>query len=96
MPDYNFLIGAHPSHAGLKLAVGGSAHGFKFMPVLGKYVVDMMEDKLDEEMLSKWRWRPGAKLLAANPHPTPLLDLNDMPGWKKNAQKIEQGRGSKL
>jgi sarcosine oxidase/L-pipecolate oxidase len=96
MPDYNFLIGAHPAHPGLKLAVGGSAHGFKFMPILGKYIVDMIEGTLDEEMVSKWRWRPGAKLLGANPHPTPLLDLNDIPGWKKDTSKIGEHRSSKL
>lgn len=85
MPDYNFLIGSHPSHDGLKLAVGGSAHGFKFMPVIGKYIVDMLEDKLDEEMARKWKWRPDATLSGANPHPTPLLDLNGIPGWEKDA-----------
>ncbi|KKY18798.1 putative fructosyl amino acid oxidase [Phaeomoniella chlamydospora] len=87
MPDYNFLISPHPSHPNLKLAVGGSAHGFKFFPVIGKYIVDMLEDKLDPETAKKWRWRPGATLAesAPNPHPTPLKDLNEIPGWAETA-----------
>ncbi|EME86012.1 uncharacterized protein MYCFIDRAFT_39526 [Pseudocercospora fijiensis CIRAD86] len=81
MADYHFRIGAHPSHPGLRLAVGGSAHGFKFMPVIGKYVVDMLEGKLDAETADKWRWRPGVRLEGIDAHPNPLLDLKDVPGF---------------
>lgn len=85
MADYNFLIGSHPEHSGLKLAVGGSAHGFKFLPVIGKYIVQMLEGKLEPEIEKKWKWRPGAKLEQgeANPHPNPLLDLNALPEWRE-------------
>lgn len=88
MPDYHFLISPHPEHEGLKLAVGGSAHGFKFLPVIGKYIVQMLEGSLDEGIARKWKWRPGTKMAEgeANPHPTPLLDLNDIPGWNAGAK----------
>lgn len=88
MADYNFIVGSHPEHERLKLAVGGSAHGFKFLPVIGKYIVDMLEGKLDPETERKWRWRPGAKLEQeeANPHPNPLLDLNTLPEWNESAK----------
>ncbi|CAK3973549.1 fructosyl amino acid oxidase [Lecanosticta acicola] len=88
MPDYHFLISAHPEHPGLKLAVGGSAHGFKFLPVIGKYVVQMIEGTLDEESARKWKWRPGAKMAEGeiDPHPTPLLDLEDVPGWQETTR----------
>ncbi|KAF1974831.1 FAD dependent oxidoreductase [Bimuria novae-zelandiae CBS 107.79] len=33
-PDLHFLIDKHPNQPGLHLAVGGSAHGFKMMPVI--------------------------------------------------------------
>ncbi|KAL3462387.1 FAD dependent oxidoreductase [Aspergillus heterothallicus] len=83
MPDYHFLITPHPTHKNLKIAIGGSAHGFKFLPVLGKYIVQMMEGTLDPEIAQKWKWRPGAKLAdyETNPHPQTPEDLNDMPGW---------------
>ncbi|KAF2634652.1 FAD dependent oxidoreductase [Massarina eburnea CBS 473.64] len=87
-PDLHFLIDEHPSHAGLHLAVGGSAHGFKMMPVVGKYVVESLEGVLNKETKGKWRWRPGAKMQHANPHPTPLLELSDISGF--------QGRTSRL
>ncbi|KPI34634.1 L-pipecolate oxidase [Cyphellophora attinorum] len=85
MNDYNFLFSHHPQHAGLSLAVGGSAHGFKFFPIIGKYIVDMLESKLDPATRQQWRWRPDAKRPAdaPEPHPAELLDLNDLPGWKR-------------
>ncbi|KAJ4421733.1 hypothetical protein N0V82_003577 [Gnomoniopsis sp. IMI 355080] len=82
MPDYHFLIGKHPAHDGLHLAVGGSAHGFKFLPVLGKYVVQSIEGSLDNRMAAKWRWRPGASLEGPCPHVTPLIELSEIPGWE--------------
>lgn len=83
MPDYHFLIGQHPEHAGLHLALGGSAHGFKFLPVFGKYVVQSIEGKLDENMATKWRWRPGASLEGPCPHVTSLIELSGIQGWEK-------------
>lgn len=84
MPDYHFLITPHPTHKNLSLAIGGSAHGFKFLPVLGKYIVEMMEGTLDPAISAKWKWRPGAKLSAyeANPHPEVPVDLSSLQGWE--------------
>ncbi|KAJ6157702.1 hypothetical protein N7470_005294 [Penicillium chermesinum] len=43
---------------GLMVATGGSGHGFKFLPNLGRFVVDRIEGKKDEESLLKsWQWR---------------------------------------
>ena len=87
-PDLHFLIDKHPSHPGLHLAVGGSAHGFKMMPVVGKYVVDSLEGSLEDEARNKWRWRPGAKMQHANPHPGPLLELSEISGFKTPLAKL--------
>lgn len=87
-PDLHFLIDHHPNHPGLHLAVGGSAHGFKMMPVVGKYIVESLEGVLNEEAKTKWRWRPGAKMQHANPHPTPLLELSEIPGFQRMASKL--------
>ncbi len=57
-PNRAFLITPHPELSGLVLGVGGSGHGFMQIPVIGKYIVDCMEDKLDERMVRSWRWRP--------------------------------------
>ncbi len=82
-PDLHFLIGSHPEHKNLKLAVGGSAHGFKFLPIVGKYIADMLEQKLDPEIARCWKWRPGAKANSDGPsaHPVDSHDLSEYAGW---------------
>ncbi|KAJ5948266.1 hypothetical protein N7466_001281, partial [Penicillium verhagenii] len=83
MPDYHFLITPHPIHKNLEIATGGSAHGFKFLPVLGQYIVEMMEGTLDPEIAKKWKWRPGVTAgdYSTIPHQETSKDLNDMSGW---------------
>lgn len=57
----DFIVGPHPSHAGsLFLATAGCGHGFKFLPALGKRLVDVLEGA-DERMTGgvwsrKWAW----------------------------------------
>jgi sarcosine oxidase / L-pipecolate oxidase len=80
--DDNFLISSLPQHKNLSVAIGGSAHGFKFLPIIGKYIVDMMEGNLDMDKASMWKWRPGARRTAINPFPMPLDDLNDCPEFE--------------
>lgn len=57
-PNRAFLITPHPEHESLILGVGGSGHGFMHIPVIGRYIVDAMEGKLDRRMRHSWRWRP--------------------------------------
>jgi sarcosine oxidase/L-pipecolate oxidase len=81
--DRHFLVTPHPTHGKLFLAAGGSAHGFKFLPVVGKYVADMLEGKLDPEIARQWKWRAGQKVTAKNlAHMDPELKLKDLTGWK--------------
>ncbi|TWU70938.1 hypothetical protein ED733_002016 [Metarhizium rileyi] len=56
-PEGDFIADKHPLLEGLFLATGGSGHGFKFLPVLGKYIVDCLEDKAPKELRFKWRYR---------------------------------------
>lgn len=46
-PDGNFLLGRHPLHPRVVLVGGGSGHGFKFAPVLGRLTAALA---LDEEI----------------------------------------------
>jgi sarcosine oxidase/L-pipecolate oxidase len=40
------------------IATGGSGHGFKFLPNLGRYVVDRIEGEEDVDgFLERWQWR---------------------------------------
>ncbi|KAL8872723.1 MAG: hypothetical protein Q9174_001691 [Haloplaca sp. 1 TL-2023] len=55
-PTGDFLICYHPQYSNLFLATGGSGHGFKFLPVLGEKVVEILQGK-GGEWAELWRWR---------------------------------------
>lgn len=42
-PDKHFVVGLHPSSSLVSLAGGFSGHGFKFAPVLGEVLADLVE-----------------------------------------------------
>lgn len=42
-PDRHFLIGLHPDHANVAVAGGFSGHGFKFAPVVGEILADLVD-----------------------------------------------------
>ena len=54
-PEGNFIITYHPEHEGLFVATGGSGHGFKFFPVIGEKIVDILEGK-QSEYAELWKW----------------------------------------
>lgn len=43
-PDESFVIGAHPSSDRVLVACGFSGHGFKFTPVVGEVLADLVAD----------------------------------------------------
>lgn len=53
-----FLFDYYPEYKSLVLAVGGSGHGFKYIPSIGAQIVDLMEGKLDPKLKESMRWRP--------------------------------------
>ncbi|KAI1773773.1 putative fructosyl amino acid oxidasesarcosine oxidase [Hypoxylon cercidicola] len=55
-PTADFLVAPHPRVAGVHLATGGSAHAWKFLPVIGDLVVDSMEGTLSPELAAKWAY----------------------------------------
>ena len=34
----------------------GTWHGWKFLPILGEYAVNMQEGKLSQEEMERWSW----------------------------------------
>lgn len=44
-PDRHFIIDRHPHHGRVALACGFSGHGFKFAPVVGEMLADLLEGK---------------------------------------------------
>lgn len=43
-PDGQFIVDRHPQHPALALAAGFSGHGFKFAPVVGEVLADLVID----------------------------------------------------
>lgn len=59
-PTSDFLVTYHPKYSGLFLATGGSGHGYKFLPIIGDRIVDVLleqdRDELGSELRKKWAW----------------------------------------
>lgn len=43
-PDENFVVARHPGHANVVVACGFSGHGFKFVPIVGEILADLVID----------------------------------------------------
>ncbi|KAK2731644.1 hypothetical protein FQN57_003265 [Myotisia sp. PD_48] len=59
--DQDFLICGHPGVKHLYIASGGSFHGYKYIPIIGKYVNSMIDGNLDPEMAQRWGWDGGKR-----------------------------------
>ncbi len=58
--DGDFWIDRDPDRDGLMIATGGSGHGFKFAPLIGSLIADMVEGKANAYE-SRFRWRAVGK-----------------------------------
>lgn len=58
--DGHFWIAHDPDRPGLVLATGDSGHAFKFAPVLGALVADVVEGR-SHPLQDRFRWRPGLR-----------------------------------
>ena len=54
--DGHFLIDRDPDRPGLVVAAGGSGHGFKFAPVLGGLIADVVEGA-EHPWAERFAWR---------------------------------------
>jgi len=55
-PDNNWFISRHPRCENLYVATAGSFHGWKFLPIIGQYVVQMLKGELPEKTRKRWDW----------------------------------------
>jgi len=59
-PVGDWLISYHPTYRNLFVATGGSGHAYKFLPVIGERIVDLVmgeeRDELGAELGKKWKW----------------------------------------
>jgi sarcosine oxidase/L-pipecolate oxidase len=89
-PDRAFLISRHPRYSSLVLGVGGSGHGFSYIPAIGGVVADCLEDKMDPYMQHRFRWRPETAVNRdwtarqdrfGPPGSNRVMDLHDVKEW---------------
>ncbi|GAA5897747.1 hypothetical protein JCM5296_000870 [Sporobolomyces johnsonii] len=86
-PDAHFIVDYHPDLPNLVVAGGASAHGFKFLPIIGAKIQDLIEGNLDPELAKLWRWRPGTQRLVDTSRPSKSeQDIQDMPGWLNDSK----------
>ncbi|KAK9239590.1 FAD dependent oxidoreductase [Lipomyces kononenkoae] len=77
-PTKDFLFDYLPGVDNLFIATGGSGHGFKFLPIIGKYSVRCLEKKLPTDLLDKFKWRTDIhKKEDLSRGGTPLMTLED-------------------
>ncbi|XP_068601660.1 peroxisomal sarcosine oxidase [Brachionichthys hirsutus] len=54
-PDYDFVLDYHPEHGNIVIGAGFSGHGFKFGPVVGKILRDLILGEMPSHDLSPFK-----------------------------------------
>ncbi|KAL8747091.1 MAG: hypothetical protein Q9190_000998 [Brigantiaea leucoxantha] len=80
--DQNWLISAHPHSRNLYIATAGSFHGWKFLPIIGGYIVKMLRGELSEEQRRRWGWDNRNDGGGAHERLLPKRDLHDIKGYE--------------
>lgn len=56
--DNHLIVDRVPGTKGLMVATGDSGHAFKYLPTIGNWIVDVMENiGVDRPAVKAWRWR---------------------------------------
>lgn len=79
-PDENWFITPHTKCKALYVATAGTGHAWKFLPIIGELIVEMMlaPDKFQQNELSK-RWAWDRKLVdSPDPDIIPQRELADL------------------
>ncbi|KAI4619941.1 hypothetical protein J4E80_004465 [Alternaria sp. BMP 0032] len=95
-PTEDWLMCRHPhkSLANLYLAVGGSFHSYKFLPVAGAYMCNVLSGKGNgEEKDTAWKWKSAEELSCRKGK-----EFGESPRDcdKKELSEYEEGAASKL
>lgn len=62
--DNSFVVDFVPNRPGVLVCSGGSGHGFKFLPILGREVVKIIEGRGRESVYgTMWKWRSSNEQL---------------------------------
>ncbi|KAF2110243.1 hypothetical protein BDV96DRAFT_604303 [Lophiotrema nucula] len=84
----NFVRGTLPESGHRQectgMAIPRTSKSASFMSVVGEYVADLGEGKLDKDYKDLWKWCFGQvpPKTGNEPHPYPQRDLGELDGWK--------------
>ena len=76
-PDENWFICPHTKCRNLFIATAGTWHGWKFLPIVGEFVVQMLYGELPEVMAARWAWDRDLEDIPAN-DALPQRELRDI------------------
>ncbi|KAG8628357.1 hypothetical protein KVT40_004230 [Elsinoe batatas] len=80
-PTEDWLLCRHPHEKlnNLFIVVGGSFHGYKFLPVAGKYVVNVLNGESNGEIMDQaWAWKKDVDWTKATSKRIPRRELRDL------------------
>ena len=80
-PDQDQLICQHPDSrlSNLFFATAGSFHSWKFLPTIGKYVVNVLNGRSNgEEEDASWQWKTKVSYRGAHEKALPKGELRDL------------------
>ena len=89
-PNQDWIISPHPACKNLFIAGGGSFHSWKFLPVLGQYVTQMVYGELSAEHEKRWAWDRENEGAACVMY-IPQRDLKDMDGGEFVKRDVTAG-----
>lgn len=97
--DNHYVVDDLPGQDTVMVATGGCGHAFKYLPNLGKWIVDIMEGVGTERTLvQRWRWRalqdgvkPFNVLMQGNGSPNAFKNVS----WSKDSD-MKLSRGPRL
>lgn len=56
--DNHYVVDDIPGQDVVMVATGGSGHAFKYLPNIGKWIVDILEGvKMERTLVQRWQWR---------------------------------------
>jgi sarcosine oxidase / L-pipecolate oxidase len=89
--DNHYVVDDVPGLETVLVATGGSGHAFKYLPNIGKWIVDILEGKgLERTLVQRWRWR------ALQPDEKPFNVLMEGLGSPRAFENVAWSRDSDL
>lgn len=80
----DFLIDKVPNTDNIFVATGDSGHGYKFLPNIGKYISLKLQNKLNQEVSNRWKWKsnPIFPTQFVNRSKRQHLEIKDIKNWR--------------